>query len=135
MKQGESPPEKSRRDWELEEQAYYEQEEAARAAEVERIADEREAAIEHMASWFFDNFEDPQNEMHYDSEDGVYLYPYGGPFDAADMLSSFSNDYPNEEWIRAALSKKSNTMGHLNGHQRRTVSITNTPKPMLMKPI
>ena len=105
MKQGESPPEKSRRDWELEEQAYYEQEEAARAAEVERIADEREAAIEHMASWFFDNFEDPQNEMHYDSEDGVYLYPYGGPFDAADMLSSFSNDYPNEEWIRAAVEK------------------------------
>lgn len=105
MEQGDSPPEKSRRDWELEEQAYYEQEESARVAEEERIAEEREAAIEHMASWFFDNFEDPQNEMPYDSEDGVYLYPYGGPFDAADMLSSFSYDYPNKEWIRAAVEK------------------------------
>lgn len=105
MEQGDAPPKKSRRDWELDEQAYYEQEEAERAAEEERIAEERESAIEHMTSWFFDNFEDPQNEMHYDSEDGVYLYPYGGPFDAADMLSSFSDDYPNEEWIRAAVEK------------------------------
>jgi hypothetical protein len=105
MEPDDSSREKSRHDWELEEQAYYEQEESARQAEEERIAEERDAAIDHMVSWFFENFEDPQNEMHYDSEDGVYLYPYGGPFDAADMLSSFSDDYRNEEWIKAAVDR------------------------------
>jgi hypothetical protein len=101
------PPksEKTRRDWELEEQAQYEWEESERRAEEERVAADRDAAIERMVSWFFENFEDPQNEMHYDSEDGVYLYPYGGPFEAADMLSSFSDDYAIDEWIEAAVKK------------------------------
>ncbi|MEP7351230.1 MAG: hypothetical protein ABI668_14930 [Sphingorhabdus sp.] len=105
MEPDEPKSEKSRRDWEMEEQAYYEQEESIRIADEERIAEEREAAIESMVGWFFENFEDPQNEGHYDSEDGVYLYPYGGPFDAADMLSSFSDDYPNEEWIKEAVER------------------------------
>lgn len=105
MEPDEPKSEKSRRDWEMEEQAYYEQEESIRIADEERIAEEREAAIESMVGWFFENFEDPQNEGHYDSEDGVYLYPYGGPFDAADILSSFSDDYPNEEWIKEAVER------------------------------
>ncbi|QMW23639.1 hypothetical protein [Sandaracinobacteroides saxicola] len=105
MEQADSSPKKPHRTWEKEEQWHWEQEEAARLAEEQRVAEEREAAIEQMVSWFFDNFEDPQNKMHYDSEDEVYYYPYGGPFDAADVLSSFVNDYPKREWIEAAVER------------------------------
>lgn len=89
--------------------AYEEEEEAARADEEYRAklaeeteAAEREAAIEEMVEWFEEHFEDPQNETPRNSEEGVYVYLWGGPFDAREMLEDQFHDIYKEEWVESA---------------------------------
>ena len=45
-----------------------------------------ETQYEIMRDWFFQNYEDPQEECPYDSEEGRYIYPWGGPYYAEDVL-------------------------------------------------
>lgn len=88
------------------EQRYWdslEEEAAAEAAALEREAEEKEIALEAMKEWFFENFEDPQSEMPRDSEEGIFLYPWGGPFDARDTLHDQFSDQYKEEWINIAI--------------------------------
>lgn len=47
---------------------------------------EQNAKIEEMTEWFFQNYEDPIHNMPYDSEDGDYIYIYGGPYEALEAL-------------------------------------------------
>ncbi|ENM5936018.1 hypothetical protein CTB58_003901 [Vibrio mimicus] len=43
---------------------------------------------EVMRRWFFENYQDPVHECPYDSQEGGYIYIYGGPYDASDELFS-----------------------------------------------
>lgn len=85
------------------EQAHYEDMENERLKEEEE--EKRQVAADSMVKWFFENFEDPQNETPYDNEDGDYVYIWGGPFDANEVISdAFSGEYP-EEWIEYAVGE------------------------------
>jgi hypothetical protein len=58
-----------------------------------------------MEIWFFEQFEDPQVEMPRDSEEQTFIYPWGGPFDASDVLhGQFSHEYA-EDVIAAAVER------------------------------
>jgi len=88
-----------------EERHYWESVEDDKRAEEERQAERREAAIEEMDKWFFEQFEDPQIETPRNGEDQEYVYAWGGPFEALDVLhSQFSSDY-EESWIIEAVER------------------------------
>ena len=46
----------------------------------------RNLQIRAMRRWFLDRYEDPQNETPYDSEDGGYVFVWGGPYDPNDVI-------------------------------------------------
>ena len=55
--------------------------------------EERESKIDEMREWFFQNYEDPQNDVPYDSEDGDYVWMGRGPHEAQDVLyDQFGHD-------------------------------------------
>lgn len=104
--EGDPPASKRKRDWEEEESWLYEQEQLQRQADEEREAEERSSAIAEMEEWFLHHFENPDSEHYYDSEDGVYLWPFGGPFDAGEMIEeNFGHKFTNEEWRDAAVEQ------------------------------
>jgi hypothetical protein len=53
------------------------------APELERK--DREAQLDVMRTWFYENYEDPAENTPYE---GGYVYIYGGPFDARQELNS-----------------------------------------------
>lgn len=57
---------------------------------------EYEEEIEVMKEWFFEHYEDPAENTPHDSEEG-YIYLWGGPYDAFDVLSNeFGGIYSDE---------------------------------------
>lgn len=88
-----------------EERHHWDSIEDERVAEEERQAAKKASAIETMENWFNENFEDPQIQMPRDSEDQVFLYPYGGPYEAGDILhDTFSHEF-DAAWIVEAAEK------------------------------
>ena len=88
-----------------EEEAWHAEDEYRQQQAEEEEAENRASAIESMVAWFEEQFEDPQNETPYDSEDGEYVYVFGGPFDANDVLGDqFGSEY-KQEWIEAAVEQ------------------------------
>jgi hypothetical protein len=82
-----------------EERRYWEAIEDDERAERERREEAKRVGIEKMEAWFFDQFENPEVEMPRDSDEQIYIFPWGGPFDAGDMLRDhFGHDY-EESWI------------------------------------
>jgi hypothetical protein len=63
----------------------------------------RERQIEYMRYWFGRNFEDPGQETPYNSEEGGYLYIWGGPYDAYDELFDEFGDFVPEDRIRVVV--------------------------------
>ncbi|MBW4332255.1 hypothetical protein KY084_15715 [Stakelama sp. CBK3Z-3] len=101
----ENDEERRRRDDAEEERHYWESLEDARRDKEKQEAEQREAAIETMEKWFFEQFEDPQNETPRDSESQTYIYPWGGPFEASDVLhGQFSHDF-DQALIDAAVER------------------------------
>lgn len=95
--------ERRRRDDDEEERHYWESIEDEKRAEEEREAQARTDAIEAMEKWFFEQFEDPQVEMPRDNEEQSFIYPWGGPFEAGDVLhGEFSHRF-DEATIMAAV--------------------------------
>lgn len=47
---------------------------------------EKDMQIDVMRHWFYQNYEDPDNNNPYDKEDDKYIYLWGGPHDASDVL-------------------------------------------------
>lgn len=93
--------EERRRADEEEEQHFWATREDERREEEERAA-AKEATIEEMERWFFEQFEDPQVETPRDSENQRFIYLWGGPFGAGDVLhATFSDEHP-EDWISEA---------------------------------
>lgn len=86
-----------------EEEAWHADEEYRQQLDEEEEAENRSSAIESMYAWFHEQFEDPQNET--PRSEGEYIYIFGGPFDAGDVLRDyFSSEYKNE-WIDAAVDR------------------------------
>lgn len=53
--------------------------------------------FEIMRNWFFERFEDPVENTPYDSKEGGYMYIWGGPYDAYEvLLEEFEDDFPEE---------------------------------------
>ena len=44
------------------------------------------AQAEIMRAWFLDNYEDPVHSLPYESREGGYIWVYGGPYDAGQVL-------------------------------------------------
>jgi hypothetical protein len=87
-----------------EERHYWESIEDERREEEQRAA-AKDSAIEKMERWFFEHFEDPQVETPRDSEDQSFIYPWGGPFEAGDVLhGAFGGEHP-ESWITDAAER------------------------------
>ena len=56
------------------------------------------AQSEIMREWFLDNYEDPVHSLPYESREGGYIWIYGGPYDAGQVLQEkFGGLVP--EWI------------------------------------
>lgn len=80
----------------------------AERLEAEQREEEKASAIETMENWFHENFEDPQNQMPWDNEDQVYLYPYGGPYEPQDILhDTFKTEF-DATWIVEAADRITN---------------------------
>lgn len=99
------------REWTDEERRRADEEEEAHywdSVDEERRAEEarkeaREQTVEQMVKWFHEQFEDPQVETPRDSEEGAYIYPWGGPFEASDVLYGAFKDEHDEELIQEAV--------------------------------
>jgi len=52
-----------------------------------------------MRDWFFDNFEDPANSCPYESQEGGYIYIYGGPYEADDELKGMFEGFVKDSYI------------------------------------
>jgi len=91
------------RDAAEEERHYWDSLEDARRADEEEAARKREAAIEMMTSWFFEQFEDPQYDTPIDGEEQAYIYAWGGPFEAADVLHGQFGGEHDESLIMEAV--------------------------------
>ena len=46
----------------------------------------KELQVEAMRRWFCDRYEDPANETPYSSEEGGYIFVWGGPYDPNDVI-------------------------------------------------
>jgi len=46
----------------------------------------REAKKEELKEWFFSHYEDPAHNTPYESAEGGYIYIWGGPYEALDVL-------------------------------------------------
>lgn len=60
----------------------------------------RERQMEYMRFWFAQHFEDPAEETPYNSEEGGYLYIWGGPYDAAEQLGDEFGDFIPEDRVQ-----------------------------------
>jgi hypothetical protein len=65
---------------------------------------DREARIQEMVDWFFENYEDPAVRTPYESAEGGYIWIWGGPYSAADEIgSNFSDE--EQDLIDAAVKR------------------------------
>jgi hypothetical protein len=60
-----------------------------------------EEAVELMREWFFENFEDPANNMPYEGE---YIYVWGGPYYAEEELRAAFEDTATPEALTEIIS-------------------------------
>ena len=60
---------------------------------------------EEMFLWFHQFYEDPQNDTPYNSEDGMYVFVSGGPYDATDVLHDQFGDIATEAEIEKAVEE------------------------------
>lgn len=59
--------------------------------------EDKESLIEEMRDWFYKNFEDPAERTPYESAEGGYIWIWGGPYDAEEVLDEeFGNRVPRE---------------------------------------
>lgn len=60
----------------------------------------KEIQLESMRSWFLENYEDPANSCPYESREGGYIYIYGGPYDASEVLQEKFGGYVKDDYIQ-----------------------------------
>jgi hypothetical protein len=59
--------------------------------------------VELIRNWFFENFEDPEQNTPYESREGGYIYIWGGPFEAYDIIRDVFAGVAPDEIIDAAI--------------------------------
>lgn len=60
---------------------------------------------EYLLAWFHSHFEDPAQETPYNSEEGGYLYIWGGPYDAREELDTEFGSFISEQVIEEAVQE------------------------------
>lgn len=60
---------------------------------------------DEMEQWFRENFEDPAERTPYESAEGGYIWIWGGPYDAKEMLSDEFYESVDEEVIDELVNK------------------------------
>ncbi|MCX6831861.1 MAG: hypothetical protein NT028_06950, partial [candidate division Zixibacteria bacterium] len=60
---------------------------------------------EVMKKWFLSKYENPVEETPYESAEGGYIYIFGGPYDAADILGSEFAEIVGEKVIEECVSE------------------------------
>lgn len=63
----------------------------------------KETQIKVMRDWFFDNFEDPVNSCPYISQEGGYIYIYGGPYEADEELKGKFEGFVKDSYIEEVI--------------------------------
>ena len=58
------------------------------------------AISEVMRDWFLGNYEDPVHSLPYESREGGYLWVYGGPYDASEVLHERFGEFVSEAVIQ-----------------------------------
>lgn len=58
-----------------------------------------EFQIDVMKTWFFENYEDPAERTPYESGEGGYIWIWGGPYYAQDVLESAFNEVVSDDLI------------------------------------
>ena len=58
-----------------------------------------DSQLEIMRDWFFNNYEDPVHSLPYESREGGYIWIYGGPYDAGQVLHDEFGELVSEEII------------------------------------
>lgn len=58
-----------------------------------------------MRGWFFDNFENPAEQTPFESEEGGYIYIWGGPYDAREELEDVFSAHVNKKAIDELVSE------------------------------
>ena len=88
--------------------------------------DENADVIDLMVTWFLENFEDPDNETPYDGEEGGYLYIWGGPFDAHEILEEyFETASPQDRDEAVNIIEEAGYEWAPNSRRMRPVEVTN----------
>ena len=64
---------------------------------------EHENAVGLIKDWFFENFEDPAHHTPRDS--GEFVYIWGGPYDARDIIENVFADTASDELINATIDE------------------------------
>lgn len=59
----------------------------------------KQAKLEIMEAWFRTNYEDPVHRTPYESAEGGYIYVFGGPFDAREVLDEEFGEIASESVI------------------------------------
>lgn len=88
-------------DFGLEHEPDYEYDQESSASEERR----KTPSVEEMVQWFHTLYEDPQNETPYDSEDSRYIYVYGGPYDATDVIQEEFGSLVSDHFIEQAVAE------------------------------
>lgn len=63
-------------------------------------AADREAKKEELREWFFRHYEDPAQNTPYESAEGGYIYIWGGPYEALDVLYGEFGNKVDEDIIQ-----------------------------------
>jgi hypothetical protein len=74
--------------------------------EIKNLSKEKQ--IEIMENWFLSNYQNPEDECPYDSEEGDYVYIYGGPYDAREKLEDQFEEYVDKSIIDELVNKLEN---------------------------
>jgi hypothetical protein len=83
----------------------------------------RERQIEYMRFRFGQHFEDPAQETPYNSEEGGYLYIWGGPYNAAEQLGDEFGEFIPEDRIQEVVNYVERD-GTVDWRQVRDIQIT-----------
>ena len=71
-------------------------------AEAEAKAEEAVTLVKQMVAWFRDHYEDPVENTPYCSEEGGYIYIWGGPYDAREEIEGHfatqQGAFSEDEW-------------------------------------
>ena len=63
------------------------------------------AQAEIMRTWFLENYEDPVHSLPYESREGGYIWVYGGPYDASEVLHDMFEEFVSEQIIERLASE------------------------------